>query len=479
MSARVYQGTDGSGKPVQVGATIELLTDLPLPDPADHRVGYFAYNGNIFADPGPVGWLDDLSGTGGYSKQNNAPAVGLFLTIPGAESRTVYHNGTTPIQKNLYESSEFGDQVILDSKSSPGALLDSFIFQYVGKNFSGDEAAQIRFYKNDGLLGKPGTLVFDSGSFDIPAAPNGATVDLGDLGAVVVPNSFTWTISFTGVDAAMGETAGLSLYGPPEMGGGFADYWARTANDWALKSVPGVDANFACLINGTPILPSGTTMTEPAAFTLEAIATDSDGPIMRVDFYSGTSLIGSASTSPYRTQLKAVAAGSYSFTAKAFDDQGADAASVPVQVTVKAPPGGGDEEAVLSFIWVGGKLTVSWDVKYKGQILQTSATLSNPVWKDVAGSSETTSLVVSPDSDALYFRLVKGTVTPPDPAAPRLALATLANGFSISWPASSTGYRLEGTESLLDPRWETVSSANNTAVVPNASASRFFRLSKP
>ncbi len=479
LKARVYQGTDASGNRIQVGAAIELLTDLPLPEPIHHRVGYYGYNGNIFADQGPVGTFDDLSGIGGFSKPNNPPTVALFVTAPSAVSKTVYDNATTSVNRSLFEGVEFGDQVVLDNNLLPICRLDSFIFQYVGKKFSGDETARIQFYKNDGPLGKPGMMIFDSGSFEIPAAPDGATVDLGDLGAISVPSNFTWTISFEGVNAGVGESAGLSLYGPPKIGSGFLDYWARNGNDWALKTVSGEDASFGALINGTPVFSTGITLTAPASFALEAIAADSDGSITRVEFYSGATLIGTANTPPYRIQLKSVGAGSNSFVAKAYDNQGADASSAPVQVTVNPEQGVGGDEGVLSYTWAGDKLTVAWSDKYKGQVLQTSGTLLNPVWKDVDGSSQKTSVVVSSAAGALYFRLVKAAGTPGDSTAPKLALALSGNNLLISWPLSSTGYRLEATDSLLAPRWDTVSSANNSAVVPKASASRFFRLSKP
>ena len=64
VSARVYQGADTAGKPRQIGASLDLLTDLPFPSTASHRMGYFAYNGSIFADPGTIGSVRDLVGSG-------------------------------------------------------------------------------------------------------------------------------------------------------------------------------------------------------------------------------------------------------------------------------------------------------------------------------------------------------------------------------------------------------------------------------
>lgn len=80
---------------------------------------------------------------------------------------------------------------------------------------------------------------------------------------------------------------------------------------------------------------NGATFAAPASITLSATATDSDG-INRVEFYSGTTLIGTDTTSPYGMTWAGIDGGSYSFTAKAFDSLGASATSAAVAVTVRA-----------------------------------------------------------------------------------------------------------------------------------------------
>ncbi len=80
---------------------------------------------------------------------------------------------------------------------------------------------------------------------------------------------------------------------------------------------------------------SGATFTAPASITLTATASDTDGTIARVDFYAGSTLLGSDSTSPYSLAWAKVAAGSYSLTAVARDSGGATTVSSTRDITVK------------------------------------------------------------------------------------------------------------------------------------------------
>jgi hypothetical protein len=82
---------------------------------------------------------------------------------------------------------------------------------------------------------------------------------------------------------------------------------------------------------------SPTSYTAPANITLSATATDSDGTISKVEFYrGGTTLIGTSTStsSPYKFSWTGVAAGTYSVTAKAYDNLGATTISSVVTVTV-------------------------------------------------------------------------------------------------------------------------------------------------
>jgi hypothetical protein len=68
---------------------------------------------------------------------------------------------------------------------------------------------------------------------------------------------------------------------------------------------------------------SGATFAAPASITFTATASDADGGVTVVEFYSGSVLIGSDSTSPYSFSVSGVPSGTYSFTAVARDTSGA------------------------------------------------------------------------------------------------------------------------------------------------------------
>ena len=83
---------------------------------------------------------------------------------------------------------------------------------------------------------------------------------------------------------------------------------------------------------------SGTSLVAPAAVNLSANATDTDGSITKVEYFNGPTLIATgAATAPYAAAWSNVAAGSYSLTAKATDNNSAVTTSAPIAITVAAP----------------------------------------------------------------------------------------------------------------------------------------------
>ena len=84
----------------------------------------------------------------------------------------------------------------------------------------------------------------------------------------------------------------------------------------------------------------GSLYTAPATVLLQATASASSSgkSIAQVEFFAGTTLIGTASSAPYSFNWTPVAAGAYSLTARATDNLGAAATSTAVAITVNAPP---------------------------------------------------------------------------------------------------------------------------------------------
>src|SRR5204863_1633344 len=83
---------------------------------------------------------------------------------------------------------------------------------------------------------------------------------------------------------------------------------------------------------------AGATYTAPVTIALSANASDTDGTVTQVGFYSGASLIGTDATAPYTFSWTNVPAGSYRLTAIATDNAGVSTTSTAVNITVAAPP---------------------------------------------------------------------------------------------------------------------------------------------
>jgi len=76
----------------------------------------------------------------------------------------------------------------------------------------------------------------------------------------------------------------------------------------------------------------------PATFDISANATDASDTITQVDFYNGTTLLGTATAAPYTFSWSNVASGTYSLIAKATNSHGIVKASAAVKVIVNTPP---------------------------------------------------------------------------------------------------------------------------------------------
>ena len=147
---------------------------------------------------------------------------------------------------------------------------------------------------------------------------NGSTL-LGT--ATSAPYQFSWT----------NVTAGsytLTAKATDNLGG------AATSSPIAIQVVrPNVPPTVALTAPA-----SGTVFAAPASIAITATATDSDGTVAIVEFYNGTTLLGTSTSAPYQFSWANVAAGAYALTAKATDNLGAATTSAPVNITVDAPP---------------------------------------------------------------------------------------------------------------------------------------------
>ncbi|MEP6656126.1 MAG: Ig-like domain-containing protein, partial [Betaproteobacteria bacterium] len=126
---------------------------------------------------------------------------------------------------------------------------------------------------------------------------------------------------------------------------------------------------------------SGSTYFAPATINLAATASDSDGSVARVDFYQGSTLLGTLTSAPYAYVWDNVAGGSYSITAVATDNLGATTTSAARVVTVNgnvavsvAPGIDGASIADDSFLFTGTMMAPpNSGITVNGQLAQIDA----------------------------------------------------------------------------------------------------------
>jgi hypothetical protein len=70
--------------------------------------------------------------------------------------------------------------------------------------------------------------------------------------------------------------------------------------------------------------------------TVSATASDEDGTVSKVEFFAGTTLIGTDNTSPYSINWTPTIAGTYAITAKVTDNEGASTTTAASSLVVKA-----------------------------------------------------------------------------------------------------------------------------------------------
>ena len=109
------------------------------------------------------------------------------------------------------------------------------------------------------------------------------------------------------------------------------------ATDALSETTTSAASNITVINNTAPTISLNATpasATAPATITLSATAADSDGSVVQVDFYNGTTLLQTVTQVPFTYSWNNIAAGSYTLTAKATDNLGASTTSSQITVNV-------------------------------------------------------------------------------------------------------------------------------------------------
>jgi chitinase len=183
---------------------------------------------------------------------------------------------------------------------------------------------------------------------------------------------------------------------------------------------------------------NGATFTAPANIPIAANASDSDGTVARVDFFQGTTLLGSDTTSPYSFSWTNVPTGTYSLRAVATDSLGATGSSPTVSITVRAATGQPPTVSLTSPN-NGASFTCGASVQVAASASDTDGFVSRVEFLDNGNviSSDTTApysatWVASPaGSHALTARAVDDTNSSATSPAVNVTVGTCGNNSSL------------------------------------------------
>ncbi|HWA82970.1 MAG TPA: PEP-CTERM sorting domain-containing protein [Fimbriimonadaceae bacterium] len=153
-------------------------------------------------------------------------------------------------------TAEGGDQVTLGGTDRAVTNIDILFYSLWD---AGTADVTVNFYKNDGVGGAPGTLLWTSGTMAGMSHVQGLQTYSFAVPSVVVPNTFTWTLGLANRTGSTGDI-GPALADPPTVGSSGDFFWYMGSGGWATTGWGGSPvANFGARITAAPV-------PEPAAF---------------------------------------------------------------------------------------------------------------------------------------------------------------------------------------------------------------------
>jgi hypothetical protein len=172
--------------------------------------------------------------------------------------------------------------------------------------------------------------------------------------------------------------------------------------------------------------------TAPASITITADATDADGTVSKVDFYNGTTLLGTDNSAPYSFTWTNVAAGNYTITAKVTDNATAVSTSSVANIAVIAVPvcqtvsSSGDDGNVAANV-LDNNLATRWSASGDGQwlafCLGTSQSVSGVQIAFYSGNTRQSIFDIQVSGDGIAWNTVSSTI---HSSGSSLALETFA-----------------------------------------------------
>ncbi|HWS99523.1 MAG TPA: TIGR03790 family protein [Pyrinomonadaceae bacterium] len=310
-------------------------------DGAAFYAGWYSlnhYNDAFTWSPGAIGFhTDSLSAQdirGGNNWSANAVAKGITVTSGAVDEP--YLDGVAHsdgVFRNLFEGANVGDALLRNTEwlkwmianigdplyrpfpsglapfNSPDAAESSLQLNPLRVGGGGPASATLKLAAPAPAGGLQVTLA--SSNYSVATPPPSVTVPEGARNAV-------FNVSTAPVASELNARITASYPGG------------------AVSGTLIVDVNHAPTASLTAPA-NGATFSAPASVVVRASAWDWDGTVARVDFYAGSNLIGTDSTSPYSVTWADVPEGQYALKAVATDSAGAQTTSTAVNITVSPP----------------------------------------------------------------------------------------------------------------------------------------------
>jgi regulation of enolase protein 1 (concanavalin A-like superfamily) len=399
----------------------------------------------------PAPWADGDIGSPALSGSASSPSSGSFsVTGAGADiwfSADQFHFLYQPVQGDTQIVARVANVQATDAWSKGGVMIRQSLA-------AGSQHASMFGTSSNGWVFQfrpvaNGNMVHTQGPSG--AAPGWVKLTrAGDLfSAYASSDGVTWTLVDTETIAMSGTVyVGLAVTSH--------NVNARATDSFTNVAVTTAAGNQLPSVSITSPT-SGATFTAPANISINATASDTDGTIAQVDFYRGSTLIGSDTTSPYSATWSSAPAGSYQLTAVARDNTGATTTSTAVGVTVTSTanqpptaaitsPASGASFTAPANIMINASAsdsdgTVTRVDFYRGSTLIGSDATSpySVTWSNVAAGSYTLTAVAVDNANATTTSAgVNITVTTAANQLPTVSITSPTSGATYTAPASIT-----------------------------------------
>ncbi|SFD84050.1 Por secretion system C-terminal sorting domain-containing protein [Chitinophaga sp. CF118] len=321
------------------------ITDIPAPVPFEGNSAwaFHASAGNWFG----LGVSNDdknmsnfASGSLKFNLKTTSTATFKVGISTGSGESWVLFNGTNgehglvrdgQWHQVIIPVSEFGsvdlmtvNQLFMFAGDAPAVAADFYVDNvYYTGGVSDNPAPVVTITSpaNDTLYTTPASIVISTNTTDSNGSISKVDFFNGDnyLATVTAaPFNYNWQTSVQGIATLIAKAT---------------DNQQKTTTSKPVTVFIAAPGNTAPQINITSPTPA-TTLLKPAKVNIAANVTD-DGTIYKVEFYNGAILLGTVSKAPYTFTWNNVDMGTYTITAKAYDNGKLSTVSQPVTFTVQ------------------------------------------------------------------------------------------------------------------------------------------------